>query len=675
MLKDNCVACHNKTTTKGGLNMETPELMMREGDSGQGLIPGKSAESLIYQAAAHTWDSEMPPKNNKAGAVALTAPQLALLKAWIDQGAKASARKEQVIAWQPLPAGLQPVYAVAVAPQGDYAAAARANQISIYHLPTRSLVTRLTDEALLKSGLYKQPGVAHRDMVQSVAFSPDGARLATGSFREVKLWKRALPAPVIATPPSFKLAAAQEADGGFKITESAGGKLLFHIKTNLAREQTLARLTLAAARSALDVAAQNEAIKRADAEAAAQSARLKKARELADTAKKTLESKSKDLKAKTDAKAAADKAVPAAEPKPDEKKLAAAREKAAKAADDLAQAQEALKRAETAITDTAEEIQTVTQNEAKAKQAAADAKARLEILKKAQAAANAERDLAAKPAAAPFFPKAKAAGFAANGLELIAEFEGAQPLAWSTVTGAPIVPGSTSAVWTLERTLGSGGGSSPVSDRANSLAFSPDGKTLAVGSGEPSRSGDITLWDTATGKLVRTFAETHLDSVLALEFSPDGKLLASGGADKMARVTDLAAGKVVKVFEGHTHHVLGLSWRADGRMLATAGADNGVKIWDWTTGERRKGVDGWDKEITGICYLGAADQFATAAGDSKVRFINSDGGEVKQVRGISSFLQSLAASRFGDVILSGDQDGIVRAWDAASAKEIAVFKP
>lgn len=674
-LKDNCVACHNKTTTKGGLNMETPELMVKGGDSDKGLVPGKGADSIIYQAAAHTWDSDMPPKNNKVGAVVLTVPQLALLKAWIDQGAKASAKKEQVIAWQPLPAGLQPVYAVAVAPQGDYAAAARANQISLYHLPTRSLVTRLTDEALLKSGLYKQPGVAHRDLVQSIAFSPDGARLATGSFREVKLWKRVVPKPVIAPSPSAKFTATQDADGSLKVSETAGGKVVFHIKTTLAQEQKRAQLTLAAARASLEVAAQGDAIKKADAEVTAQTARLKKAKELAEAAKKTLEDRTKDLKTKTDAKAAADKAVPPPEPKPDAKKLADAQEKATKAADALAQAQEALKRAENAITDTAEEIQTVTQNEAKARQAATDAKARLEVLKKELTAANAERDLAAKPAVAPLLPKAKALGFSANGLELIAECENAPALAWSTVTGGPIEPGATSATWVLERTLGSGDGRSPITDRANSLAFAPDGKTLAVGSGEPSRSGDITLWDVTTGKLTRTFAERHLDSVLALDFSPDGRLLASGGADKMARVTDLGTGKVVKVFEGHTHHVLGLSWRADGRVLASAGADNGVKIWDWTTGERRKGVDGWDKEITAIRYLGAADQFATTAGDSKVRLLNSEGGEVKQIPGVTSFLQSLATSRFGDVLFGGDQDGVVRVWEVASAKEIAVFKP
>ena len=209
-LKDNCIACHNKTTTKGGLNMETPELMIKGGETDKGLIPGKGADSIIYQAAAHTWDSEMPPKGNKVGAVNLTSQQLAILKDWIDQGARPSPKRDKVIAWEPLPAGIQPIFALATTAQGDFAAAARANQISLYHLPSQSLVTKLTDESLLKSGLYKQPGVAHRDLVQALAFSPDGTRLATGSFREVKIWKREIkaPAPVAST----KFTATQEAD-------------------------------------------------------------------------------------------------------------------------------------------------------------------------------------------------------------------------------------------------------------------------------------------------------------------------------------------------------------------------------------------------------------------------------------------------------------------------------
>jgi WD40 repeat protein len=755
-LKDNCIACHNKTTTKGGLNMETPALMEKGGETDKGLIPGKGAESIIYQAAAHTWDSEMPPKGNKVGAVNLTSQQLAILKDWVDQGARPSPKRDKIIAWEPLPAGLQPIFALATTAQGDFAAAARANQISIYHLPTHSLSTKLTDDALLKSGLYKQPGVAHRDLVQSLAFSPDGMRLATGSFREVKLWKRENKPAAAPVPAHPKFTAIQEADNTIKITETAGGKLVAHIKTDLFAEQTLAQRTLAATRAALEVTYQNEAIKKAETDATEQTNRLKKANELAELAKKSLEDKKKDLKTKQDATAAADKAAKdagAEVAKPDEalakkqaeaqaavtkasaelaqaqadlkkaeadpakaglaekqkaikpkedakaaadkalkavadqitaatktaadallKKQTEAKEKAGKAATDLKLAQEALTRGEAAITDTANEIKLVTENEKKAKQAVLDAKARLEVVRKESEKAAADRDLAAKALAASM-KKAKALQFSPNGFELIATFDSGGPLAWSTVTGKPIAPGSTGVAWVLERTIGSGDGKSPITDRANSLAFSPDGKILAIGSGEPSRSGDITLWDIESGKLVKNYAERHLDSVFALDFSPDGKLLASGGADKAVRITDLTSGKVVKVFEGHTHHVLGVTWRADGRLLASSGADNVVKVWDWTTGDRRKNVDGWDKEVTGIRYLGAADQIATSAGDTKLRLITSDGGEVKQLPGATGFLQSLAATRGGDLILGGDQEGVLRAWDVTSAKIVAEFKP
>ncbi|MEY4484491.1 MAG: hypothetical protein RL693_1943 [Verrucomicrobiota bacterium] len=89
-LKSNCISCHNKTTTKGDLDMETPEMMKKGGETGKGIIPGKGAESLIVQASIHTSDLEMPPKSNKAGAVNLLPAEIEILKTWINQGAKNS---------------------------------------------------------------------------------------------------------------------------------------------------------------------------------------------------------------------------------------------------------------------------------------------------------------------------------------------------------------------------------------------------------------------------------------------------------------------------------------------------------------------------------------------------------------------------------------------------------
>ena len=132
--------------------------------------------------------------------------------------------------------------------------------------------------------------------------------------------------------------------------------------------------------------------------------------------------------------------------------------------------------------------------------------------------------------------------------------------------------------WKLERVIGSTDKPDQLVDRVIALDFSADGKVLATGSGEPSRSGEIKFWNVENGQLVSALKEPHSDTVFGLEFSPDGKQIASCGADRFVKIHNIADGKFVRSFEGHTHHVLGVSWRADGRILASCGADMVVKV-------------------------------------------------------------------------------------------------
>src|SRR5204862_4305119 len=62
-------------------------------------------------------------------------------------------------------------------------------------------------------------------------------------------------------------------------------------------------------------------------------------------------------------------------------------------------------------------------------------------------------------------------------------------------------------VWKLESTIGSADGKSPFADRVGALAFSPDGKFLAIGGGEPSRGGEIKIWDVQSGKTAAPSAQ------------------------------------------------------------------------------------------------------------------------------------------------------------------------
>ena len=190
LLKNNCLACHNQTTTKAELVLENPKTILKGGETGPAVVPGKSSESLLLQVASHQTKPNMPPRENKVAAVNFTPDELGLIKLWIDQGATGEVHGAGPIVWQPLPEGLNPIYAVALTPDGQFAACGRANQIFVYHLPSGQLVTRLTDPSLAKAVGSQKLGAAHRDLVQSLAFNPEGTILASGGYREVKLWRR-----------------------------------------------------------------------------------------------------------------------------------------------------------------------------------------------------------------------------------------------------------------------------------------------------------------------------------------------------------------------------------------------------------------------------------------------------------------------------------------------------
>ncbi|MCB1232339.1 MAG: hypothetical protein KDN19_18980, partial [Verrucomicrobiae bacterium] len=232
-LKGNCISCHNKTTTKAGLNMETPELMIKGGDSGPSIVPGKSGESLLVEASVHSTSIEMPPSKNKTGARNLTEAEIAQLRQWIDEGAKSSKQEIRQVAWQALAAEVDPIYAVTMTEDGRFVACGRGNRVFLYDLAEQRLVAGIGDGP---------DGTAHRALVNSLAFSPDGNRMASGSYREVKIWKKRQE-PAVARPANAGAAAvasalfpdgrrivAADETGGLFLLEASTGKILRRIE-------------------------------------------------------------------------------------------------------------------------------------------------------------------------------------------------------------------------------------------------------------------------------------------------------------------------------------------------------------------------------------------------------------------------------------------------------------
>jgi mono/diheme cytochrome c family protein len=85
-----CVSCHGPEKAKGKLRLDSLGAALKGGEDGKVIEPGKSADSVLIHNVAHLGDPDdyMPPPKNKAGIPALTAAQIGLIRAWIDQGAK-----------------------------------------------------------------------------------------------------------------------------------------------------------------------------------------------------------------------------------------------------------------------------------------------------------------------------------------------------------------------------------------------------------------------------------------------------------------------------------------------------------------------------------------------------------------------------------------------------------
>jgi ATP-binding cassette subfamily B protein len=187
-----------------------------------------------------------------------------------------------------------------------------------------------------------------------------------------------------------------------------------------------------------------------------------------------------------------------------------------------------------------------------------------------------------------------------------------------------------------------------------SLAWSPDNKTLAIGSMDHS----VRLLDTSNGKV--TTLRGHTEPIYSLAWSPDGTTLATGSWDRSVRLWS-ADGRAISTLGGHTGYIAGVAWMPDGRTLGAVSSNVNVTLWD-TQGRLISAHDGEGDLLLNLGWSPDGKTFATGGNDAAVRVWGADGSLQKLFVGHSAAVYTVAWSPDGKILASGSEDRTVRLW-------------
>ncbi|MEE3716715.1 hypothetical protein V2H45_08155 [Tumidithrix elongata RA019] len=193
------------------------------------------------------------------------------------------------------------------------------------------------------------------------------------------------------------------------------------------------------------------------------------------------------------------------------------------------------------------------------------------------------------------------------------------------------------------------------SDSVNTVAFSPNGKIIASGSDDDT----IKLWN-LDGEELRTLTG-HSYSVNSVAFSPNGKIIASGSDDDTIKLWNLD-GEELRTLTGHSEPVFSVTFSPDGKIIASGSFDNTIKLWN-LDGKELRTLTGHINSVLSVAFSPDGKIIASGSSDNSIKLWNLHGKELHTLTGHRYSVYTVAFSPDGKIIASGSDGGMIKLWN------------